>query len=292
MVAAASSGWTRLTKLRPISSGALHPNRCVQAGFTAWIAPSKSATSMTSVDSRHRRLRSWVRSSTRCSSEALACVSASPRARWVSAIDRDKASLSRKRASATLRSWTSSTTPYQRRIVPSAFRRGVGTSPHPAMIACGCDEDAVVNVDWIPGSEAGREHFDRAGDVVGVQRPHPTGAVRLPRRLAGKVQPSLRVGRDVPLRVAGPRHRRVQLDRVTEVVLALPEPRLGRLQRLPGQVLRRAIAKHLDVTAMGAVLAAERHHLAARPEAVAVPAQVPALVGGAALLEAQPHLRP
>ena len=65
---------------------------------------------------------------------------------------------------------------------------------------------------------------------------------------------------------------------------------LGLAQRRLGLPRRGAVAQDLDVALDGAVLVAQRHHLAAGPEAGAVVAQVPAFVVAAAVMEGGLHL--
>ncbi|KZB98978.1 hypothetical protein AU375_04781 [Methylobacterium radiotolerans] len=105
------------------------------------------------------------------------------------------------------------------RLVPTR----VGAGPLPAVPARGRDADAVVDVDRLARCQAGREDRLRRRQVVRVQCLGPARAVRLAWRLPGQLQPAVRVGRDVALRIAGPGHLRVELDRLAEVLLALAQ---------------------------------------------------------------------
>jgi hypothetical protein len=73
--------WTRSMKLVPTSWSWVQPSRVVHAGLTELMVPSKRATSMMSVDSRHMRSRSAVRSATCASSVSLSSRSRSSLAR-------------------------------------------------------------------------------------------------------------------------------------------------------------------------------------------------------------------
>ncbi len=68
-------------RLAPSSVASFQPSRWDQAGLVALITPSSRATSITSVESRHIRSRSAVRSATRRSSVWLSVRSASSTAR-------------------------------------------------------------------------------------------------------------------------------------------------------------------------------------------------------------------
>ncbi|RMR96970.1 hypothetical protein ALP75_201377 [Pseudomonas syringae pv. actinidiae] len=66
-----SSGCTSPRNWLSSNCSSDQPSAWVHAGLTAEMIPSNCATSIRSVDSRQIRSRSWVRSTTRCSSVSL-----------------------------------------------------------------------------------------------------------------------------------------------------------------------------------------------------------------------------
>ena len=122
--------------------------------------------------------------------------------------------------------------------------------PHPAVRAGPCDEDAIIDIDRRARRKARREMRDRMLEIVRVQRLDPPCPVGLARLLPGQLQPALRVGRDAALRIAGPGHLWIELDRVAIMVLALQQARLR-------QRLRRDGFSHVEL---------RHHHAGERPE--------------------------
>ena len=105
-------------KERPTKSASLQPNSVFQAGFTATMVASKRATSMTSVESRHIRSQSRVRSSTCCSRFSLR------RSNWAAACLRSSMSVfvPIQRTTAPLGPWIGSARTRNQRKAPSARR--------------------------------------------------------------------------------------------------------------------------------------------------------------------------
>ena len=119
--------------------------------------------------------------------------------------------------------------------------------------------------------------------VTGVDHPHPARLAGLAGGQPRVIVPiGIAVG-DVAGLVAEPHHLRADLDQGAVAHLAVA-------QRGFRGALRGAVAQDLEVADERAALGGQRHHLARGPEAGSVPADVPALVRGAAVLPRQAHL--